>query len=291
MENLTTIEPKLLFSPSEINNQLERIFLDPHFSESEILKRFLLFIVHETLEGRSNQLKEYTIAINVLEKPAGFKPWENGIVRIHAGRLRRALNMYYREMGCNDPIFITIPKGKYIPIFTDQEHSLFEAGYDGLTDNFKENLLTVNEDNITLAILPFICPIKNEPSRSFAEGLCLQMTSTLMEFDQISVIAYHAIKNLVKKIPDYKELATSVGFNHILTGAAQYLKDRIRVNIQVIECQSYKQIWSEIYERRLSKSNLFDVQDEICRLASSKIGELGHRKSPVKKALPMLSAI
>ena len=40
-------------------------------------------------------LKEYTIAVNVLDKPTNFKPQDNSIVRIHAGRLRRALNHFY----------------------------------------------------------------------------------------------------------------------------------------------------------------------------------------------------
>ena len=91
MSNLSFNEPDMLFSVAAVEEQLERIFRDPHFTESAILKKFLSFIVQETIHGRSNCLKEYTIAINVLEKPSSFNPQENGIVRIHAGRLRRAL--------------------------------------------------------------------------------------------------------------------------------------------------------------------------------------------------------
>jgi hypothetical protein len=41
----------------------------------------------------------------------------DAIVRIHAGRLRRALKEYYYDAGKNDPIVIEIPKGSYIPVF------------------------------------------------------------------------------------------------------------------------------------------------------------------------------
>src|SRR3982750_4219074 len=101
------------FSKELIHEQLQRIFLDPFFANSAILRKFLSYIVDETLDGHASWLKEYTIGIAVLNKAANFKPQENGIVRIHAGRLRRALNHYYSENANTDPVYITVPKGSY----------------------------------------------------------------------------------------------------------------------------------------------------------------------------------
>ena len=100
-----------------LEEQLVKIFRHPLFHESDILKRFLEFIVQETLKGRANCLKEYTIAVHALNKPANFRPRDNGIVRIHAGRLRRALKEYYAAFAAPDEIRICIPKGKYVPVF------------------------------------------------------------------------------------------------------------------------------------------------------------------------------
>src|SRR5262245_50831739 len=113
-------ESESLFHVEAVEEQLEKIYRDPHFAESTILKKFLSFIVQETISGRSNCLKEYTIAINVLDKPHNFNPQENGIVRIHGGRLRRSLCQYYNELGRNDQLVITIPKGKYVPVFKNR---------------------------------------------------------------------------------------------------------------------------------------------------------------------------
>jgi hypothetical protein len=109
----------LSFSKDEIRQQLKLIFADRIFSVSDILKRFLLFITEETIDGRSNQIKEYTIGLNVLHKTFAFNPKEDAIVRIHAGRLRRAMNNYYRTTGSSDPIYISIPKGSYVPSFSE----------------------------------------------------------------------------------------------------------------------------------------------------------------------------
>src|SRR3954469_17959067 len=112
------------FSKELIYEQLQRIFQDPFFANSAILRRFLSFIIDETLDGHSSWLKEYTIGIAVLNKSVNFKPQENGIVRIHAGRLRRALNHYYSENANTDPVYITVPKGSYVPIFENSAESI-----------------------------------------------------------------------------------------------------------------------------------------------------------------------
>src|SRR5664279_1719084 len=80
-----------LLSEDLIYDQLQKIFNCSVFSVSDILRRFLTYIIQETLAGRSNIIKEYTIAVSVLNKPASFKPQQDAIVRIHAGRLRRCL--------------------------------------------------------------------------------------------------------------------------------------------------------------------------------------------------------
>src|SRR5262245_60601379 len=112
------------FSKEEIEKQVQKIIADPIFADSDILKRFLVFVVSETLDGNSNRLKEYTIAVNVLDKPRDFNPHESGIVRIHASRLRRALNNYYCKGGIFDTIRVSVPKGGYIPKFDENDDDL-----------------------------------------------------------------------------------------------------------------------------------------------------------------------
>jgi adenylate cyclase len=62
-------------------------------------------------------LKAYTIAADALGRDANFDPQNDPIVRVEAGRLRRALDHYYTDGGCNDPIVIELPRGHYVPVF------------------------------------------------------------------------------------------------------------------------------------------------------------------------------
>src|SRR5215203_788026 len=108
-----------IFATEEINDQVKRILDFPIFQNSPVLSRFLGFIIDETIQKKQTSIKEYSIAINVLYRSRDFNPNLDSIVRIHAGRLRRALNDYYLTQGIYDPIIIDIPKGSYIPKFVE----------------------------------------------------------------------------------------------------------------------------------------------------------------------------
>src|SRR5450755_3600522 len=105
---------------AEIREQLNRILSSAAFKNSRVLSGFLKFVTDETLAGKEMEIKEYSIGIRVLTRNSDFNPQLDSIVRIHAGRLRRALKEYYYECGRTDLILIEIPKGSYIPIFLPQ---------------------------------------------------------------------------------------------------------------------------------------------------------------------------
>ncbi|PWU02476.1 MAG: hypothetical protein C5B52_05280 [Bacteroidetes bacterium] len=277
------------FCPSEIEEQLEKILQDEHFIESRILSKFLSFIVKETISGRSDCLKEYTIATNVLGKPTHFKPQENGIVRIHAGRLRRMLNHYYETIGNNDEIIFSIPKGNYVPIFssrvTDSEEKLdFTLAGRSAKQNSQEPLAS-------FAILPFAVSSSNEMVNSFAEGLCSQINTNLMAVRQISVVAHSALRYLAGKNLDWHEISVIAGFNHIMTGSVQYVRDRVRISIEISKCESYRQVWADTFERHLSEANLFEVQDELCDLLIGRVKEFFSEGNDMEENLAVLSAV
>jgi Tol biopolymer transport system component len=104
-------------SGDSIRVHLEKILASPRFAHSERLKRFLRFSVEEALGGRAENLKEYTLALEVFDKAASHDPGADPIVRVEARRLRARLKEYYETEGLTDPIRIDIPKGAYIPSF------------------------------------------------------------------------------------------------------------------------------------------------------------------------------
>jgi hypothetical protein len=89
MEERSTVpaEP----TATEIRAALEDIVASKQFRVSPQLAAFLRFFVLETLAGRGDRLKAYTIAVGALGRDKTFDPQTNPIVRVDAGRLRLAL--------------------------------------------------------------------------------------------------------------------------------------------------------------------------------------------------------
>src|ERR1700722_3708032 len=105
----------------DIQKQLDRILSSNSFESVERLKRFLKFVVQETMEGRGQQLKEYVVGEYVFEKGATFDPRSDPIVRVQARRLRARLARYYSEEGQADEILVELPKGGYAPLIRFRE--------------------------------------------------------------------------------------------------------------------------------------------------------------------------
>ena len=100
-----------------ILEQLDRILRHEEFHATDKMRDFLRFVVEETLTGNARLLKGFTIAREVFGRGKDFDAALDPVVRIQAGRLRRAMERYYLTAGRRDPVLIEIPKGGYVPVF------------------------------------------------------------------------------------------------------------------------------------------------------------------------------
>jgi tetratricopeptide (TPR) repeat protein len=105
-------------SDHEIREALERVLANRTFSGASQLSAFLRYVVETTLTGQADEIKGVTVATKALGRGDKFNPKTDAIVRVEAGRLRRAIERYYREDGAHDPIVIEIPRRGYVPSFS-----------------------------------------------------------------------------------------------------------------------------------------------------------------------------
>ncbi len=100
---------------------LRRIVDSAAFRNSLRLKSFLAFVVDAALAGNAQRIKGYTIAVEALGRDSDFDPQSDPIVRVEAGRLRRALARYYAGPGSSDELIIALPLGSYVPEFRTRD--------------------------------------------------------------------------------------------------------------------------------------------------------------------------
>ncbi len=90
-----------------IEAHLARVVESRQFADTTRLKRFLIHIVTETLEGRSDTRKGYPLGVDVFDKPADFDPGSDTIVRVRAARAVARLRPIARKRGATIP-FVSV---------------------------------------------------------------------------------------------------------------------------------------------------------------------------------------
>ena len=97
-------------SAEDVRAQLDRLLASPDFDVPARARRFLRYVVEETLAGRGDRIKAYSVGMEVFGRDENFDAQNDPAVRIEAGRLRRALEHYYLAAGLSDPVIIDIPR-------------------------------------------------------------------------------------------------------------------------------------------------------------------------------------
>jgi adenylate cyclase len=110
-------------SATDVQAQLDRMLTSSAFQASTRRRAMLRYVVEETLAGRGDRLKGFSVAVAVFGRGETFDSQSDPVVRFEARRLRRDLDSYYIDAGSGDPLRITIPKGGYVPHFEWQRHA------------------------------------------------------------------------------------------------------------------------------------------------------------------------
>ncbi|MGO8792899.1 MAG: malectin domain-containing carbohydrate-binding protein [Terriglobia bacterium] len=106
-----------LASIDEERAELEAII--DALGRSSRLSQFLRYIGEKYLDGESDRLTEYNIAIDVFGRSKMvFDAGEDAIVRVETHRLRKRLKDFYEGPGKDHTLRMMIPAGSYLPVFT-----------------------------------------------------------------------------------------------------------------------------------------------------------------------------
>ena len=111
--------PQAPLDTERVRAHARRVLDSESFSKAHSLRRFLAYVVDETLAGRADTLKEYAIGVEVFGRGEGFDPRADTIVRVQARRLRSKLEQHYAAAGHPDGIAIHVPTGSYLPHFRE----------------------------------------------------------------------------------------------------------------------------------------------------------------------------
>jgi len=291
-----------------------RILLDRNeFDASQRNRRFLAYVVEETLEGRTDRIKAYSIALAAFDRTEDFNPLTDPIVRIEARRLRQSLEHYYLTAGRTDPIRIDIPKGSYVATFTYRDHKEEQAKASTIDDPVtapeppKRSKLRWKWLVPALAGLALLFAITTAghmliglEQRPALEAADLANPSILVvPFEDAGSdpsqsfitrgLTYEIIGHLtqfedlvvfgwetsfrVDKSDESEPVGVQVRPNLILSGSVQSNGSKVKVSAILADGVTGQYIWASVIERDLTTAGLMELQSEIADQVAAAIAQ------------------
>lgn len=218
-----------------IREQVQRIAGSELFAASERMRRFLVFAAEQTIAGRVAALKEYTIGVQVFDRPVSFDPGVDPIVRVEARRLREKLDLYYRSYGRHDLVVIDVPKGGYAARFRWKGRELPPA---------------VPQNRLTVACFAAV----SASSDTIAGGLQFELVD---QFKRVHGLAVMAAR------PENAEGSEG----SVLTGSVHVRGERVRIIAHLLDTSTRECRWSTALESKLSDRICEEIAESIASLA------------------------
>lgn len=246
--------PPVKASDKLVRQQLSRILSSKTFAQVERLKRFVSFIVGETIGGRGGDLKEYVLGVQVFGKEPSFDPRTDPIVRVQARRLRTRLARYYRDEGNNDELIIDLPKGGYAPVFRVRDEA----------PSSKRSLTATLAGRNTVAVMPLADDSPGKTLDYFCRGLRDEIVHALTSIKALRVLAMRPTDTVTDHLtPDAADAAL------VITGGVRSARERLRVTVQLVDGASGFYLWSESADVELADP--LAGQEAIAKLVADKV--------------------
>jgi adenylate cyclase len=119
----------------------------------------------------------------------------------------------------------------------------------------------VSAPRLSMVVLPFT-NLSNDPDQEyFADGITDDLTTDLSRIEGSLVIARNTAFSYKGKALDAKKIGRELDVRYVLEGSVQRAAKEVRVNVQLVDAETNRQLWAERFDRDLG--DLFALQNEI----------------------------
>jgi len=132
----------------------------------------------------------------------------------------------------------------------------------------------------SIAVLPFENLSEEKANAFFADGVQDEILTDLARIADLKVISRTSVMQYKRGVArNLREIGQQLGVAHVVEGTVQRSGNRVRVNAQLIDARTDKQLWGQVYDRNLA--DVFAIQSEI---AENIVTQLRATLSPAEKA-------
>ena len=280
---------------ADVRAELDRVLASKGFAGAGRLSKLLRYVVEKTLAGETEQLKEYSVGIEVFDRDEKYDPRLDSIVRVEAGRLRTKLDEYYNSDGAASSLRISLPKGGYSALFTRAELTQpLAAAAPPAGTRARKSVATVpltavlliaiaamvfwlgNRDRSvradlrpTAAVLPFEANMIGGDNSNYSALITEAVTSELARLGTISVASYTSAMQFEGQRRPMREIAAALDSAYVLEASVDDEASEILVVARLVDAQTDRKMWVSDYRgarddvRGIAARIAFDVSTAI----------------------------
>ena len=113
----------------------------------------------------------------------------------------------------------------------------------------------------SIAVLPF-SNLSNDPEQVyFSDGITEDLITDLSKVSGLFVIARASSFRYRNREVDIQTIGKELNINYLVTGSIRKIGSIIRINAQLLEISSGKQVWGDRYDSQIN--DVFALQDEV----------------------------
>jgi len=256
-------------APNSVRQELERLLSSDTFASAEGLRRFLRFVVEETLAGRNAELKEYVVGSVGLGRGPAFDPRNDSIVRVEAVKLRRKLAAYYAAEGGANTLQISLPKGSYVPSFSySAPRAPQRLRFRSLVPAAVVATLAITTSVWvlagahkrpaaahpgSLAILPFVDLNGDPANEHIGDGLADELITVLSASPGLRVVARTSAFQYKNQPRDVQTIGRDLRVAAVLEGNYRRRGDRLNVAAKLVRTVDGLVIWSQSFDQDIDQ--------------------------------------
>jgi adenylate cyclase len=115
----------------------------------------------------------------------------------------------------------------------------------------------------SVCVLPFANMSGDPEQEYFSDGITEDIITDLSKVSSISVVARNTAFTFKGQSVDVKDVAKTLGVDHVLEGSVRKAGSRVRITAQLIDGKAGDHLWADRYDRDLT--DIFEIQDEISK--------------------------
>jgi len=168
-----------------------------------------------------------------------------------------------REAACPPPEI-----AKVGPWHGDAVTSPFDAGGSGPDSILRHP--PYGPPRLSIVVLPFADIRDDNEQEYFVEGITESLTTDLSRISGTFVIGHNTASVYRGGAVDLRQIGRDLNVRYALQGSLQRGGNRLRINVQLIDCSAATPLWAERFDTTVA--DLFEMQDEIITRLASQLG-------------------